>query len=155
MLADPACEIFIASEKSILTQFGLATSKENKEGHYSVSEAVLFYLPHCPKQLINNLLWSNWDQDLTKITLIGNSLKKTVLSLAEKNLEAVKYLKLASEFISEAEIKNNFHFSDIFNDLSLQWFDLKSKQKNNISRCSKSPECPKYSKDDLEFIQKS
>ena len=48
------------------------------------SAAELFFLPHCPKQLSNNLLWSNWRPDkLRRLVVVGNSFKR-ILLLPEK-----------------------------------------------------------------------
>ena len=96
-LFDP---LFTVCEREILTNLGLETSEENLEGRYSCSEnhLTLFYLPHCPKQLTNNILWSNWDQ-LENVVIIGNSINSCILNLSERQLQDITYLKKASEFV--------------------------------------------------------
>lgn len=50
------------------------TTVENRNGLYpnSKEEYVLYYMPHCPYRLYNNVIWSNWEQ-LSNICILGNS----------------------------------------------------------------------------------
>ena len=93
-------------EKEILTALGFETPEENLEGRYQVEEDqdkyTLFYLPHCPKQLTNNILWANWES-LQNCVIIGNSFNCCVLNLSKRQLESVSYLRQASKFV-----KGNF-----------------------------------------------
>ena len=90
--------ILTPSEKGILKQLGLETSDENLEGFYEGSQEGLtvFYLPHCPKQLLNNILWQNWN-NLDSIIVIGNSLLEIVSNTSDKNLNTISFVKEASE----------------------------------------------------------
>ena len=36
------------------------------------SECVLFFMPHCPYQLYNEIIWRNWGLNLKNIIIIGN-----------------------------------------------------------------------------------
>ena len=55
------------SEVNILTDLGFQChpKSNNLEGKYHLEDQsgkeTLFYLPHCPKQLTNNILWANWN----------------------------------------------------------------------------------------------
>merc|ERR1712141_392079 len=100
--------------------------------------------PHCPKQLLNNILWTNWEK-LDEILILGNSISEIVASLSQNQLKTVHYLQLASELCKEVPLKNNFHHQDIFNNLSCHWFE------NSV--ILKSTEKPKYPREDLEFIK--
>ena len=90
--------ILTPSEKGILKQLGLETSDENLEGFYEGCQEGLtvFYLPHCPKQLLNNILWQNWN-NLDSIVVIGNSLSEIVSNTSDKNLNTIGFVKEASE----------------------------------------------------------
>mgnify|MGYP003387220443 CR=1 FL=1 len=47
---------------------------ENKRGKVvasSTSIVTMFYMPHCPYQIYNNILWANW-HNLDRILIIGN-----------------------------------------------------------------------------------
>ena len=73
---DPA---FSSFERSFLESEGFEVDPVNREGRLSVGEdrhpgTTLFFLPHCPKQLTNNLLWANWSPDsLNKVVVLANS----------------------------------------------------------------------------------
>ena len=90
--------ILTKSEKDILRKLKIESSEENKEGCYSIypGKSTIFYLPHCPKQLLNNILWTNWEK-LDEILILGNSISEIVASLSQNQLKTVHYLQLASE----------------------------------------------------------
>ena len=109
--------VLSSSEKKILHELKFQTSEENLEGCYlvnnSVSNLTVFYLPHCPKQLLNNILWTNWDR-LDRILILGNSISGISTNLLKKQLESLKYIQSASEFCHG---KNLLHPSlDIVNE---------------------------------------
>jgi len=138
--------ILTSSEKCILTKLNLKTFENNQEGHYLFEKSTtVYFLPHCPKQLLNNLLWSNWS-NLDFVYIIGNSFKNLILNFSQNQLQSVKYIQQVSEIITESEIKNSFQYKDIFNNLSFHHFQLTNKLP------PKSPEVPKYT-EDLEFVQ--
>ena len=140
--------VLTQSEKAVLDGLHFKTSETNTEGQYNFKgRLTLYFLPHCPKQLTNNILWANWD-DLTSIVLIGNSIKNTVLTLPASQLSTLGYLKEASELAEELSLENNFEHQDIFNNLSLHWF-----KPGHQKKTCKSPDPPSYSQDDLEFIK--
>jgi hypothetical protein len=77
--------IFTTEEQTLLHDYGLTYCKSNEEGKRSVAEGskgTLFFMPHCPKELYNNLLWANWSLErLSRITIIGNSFQSMALRL--------------------------------------------------------------------------
>lgn len=149
LVFDPVLSL---SEKKILRELKFNTSEENLEGCYLVnsvskSNLTVFYLPHCPKQLLNNILWTNWDR-LDRILILGNSISGIISNLLNKQLENLKYIQSASEFCHEKTLKNNFQHRDIFNNLAWHWFHL---PKNTSKKLSEKK--PTYPQEDLEFIQ--
>ena len=70
-------------ERSVLGLLGFEVLDTNCEGRFEVTEddsIQLFYLPHCHKQLSNNLLWANWSlEKLQKLVVVGNSFKRILL----------------------------------------------------------------------------
>lgn len=151
-LYDPALS---PEEKEIIKLLDCLVIETNEEGKRKVDCDTLFFVPHCPKQLVNNLLWKNWGKSLSHCVIIGNSFKKIFESNSNRFLEGnLTYIFHASSIVTEIEIDNNFKFSDIFNDLSIHYF-----LKEDIDRLSDPilnfTEEPKYQKEDIEFVTSS
>ena len=127
------------------------------------------FLPHCPKQLTNNLLYANWSPDgLTKwvhfasnwlmqlffrLSLISNSFSSTVergvRSDIERNAQLVASL-VEAEMVDEVAMSNTFRFEDVFNDMALHQF-------TGVARAQEvfwDVKPPEYS-EDAEFIRSS
>lgn len=146
--------IFSKLETSLLNEINCEVLEENCEGKYKVDDITIFYLPHCPKQLTNNLLWKNWNEyDLNRIILISNSFENLKRNTPERFLkEDAEYILKICDFTAEYSIDNNYQFSDVFNDTSIHVF-CKTKL-NNVPEdfWIKSNDEPKYC--DTELITK-
>lgn len=117
--------IFYKGECDILKRFNIEIIEQNIEGNYVISDQgiTLLYFPHCPKQLTNNFLWSNWGVNIKNCVLIGNSFNSLIESQPNRLLsETVAYIHKLFPFTSEIVLENNFKYTDIFNDTSLHWF---------------------------------
>ena len=153
-VSDP---VFSEQEIDILSQeFGLEVVESNLEGKFKASPdgQTLFYLPHCPKQLTNNLLWANWNRDsLSRSLLVGNSFKRILTHNLKKTIESQAiFVDLCSEFTLETEIVNSYSSKDIFNDLSLHSWP--SPPQVDWEKWAESEKEPTYPAEDLEFITK-
>ncbi|XP_055547532.1 SRR1-like protein [Wyeomyia smithii] len=117
--------IFTYKDIEILQLLDTAVLSENLEGKYLADQKTLFYLPHCPKQISNNLLWRNWQPELLKnVYLICNSFENIILGNPERVLnDNATYILKAEKFCKEIKFLNNFRYTDIFNDFSLHYFD--------------------------------
>lgn len=115
-------------EKSILTELNCKTYSINLEGKLLIDHLpTLLYLPHCPKQLTNNLLWRNWNSTALQHVklLIGNSFESIIESTPERFLQQdAEYLLKLFPHTKEIKLPNNFRHTDIFNDLSIHCFDI-------------------------------
>ncbi len=142
--------VFSHGEKVVLERLNLrANDNSNREGKYLVKpeNLTLFFLPHCPKQLLNNILWTNWSVNrLNKLVIVGNSLSRIVTFTSESELKSVAYVRASSDFVTETPIENNFVYSDIFNDTSLHFVRSSEPDLKDLG-------APEYNKDDLEFVQ--
>lgn len=117
--------IFYTDECTLLQELGLEIIPENTEGSYIISDVgiTLFYLPHCPKQLTNNLLWSNWSPKLSNCILICNSFNSLFENQPNRLIsETVGYINKIKPHTKEESLENNFRFTDIFNDTSVHSF---------------------------------
>lgn len=145
--------VLTEQEKSILEHYKYTVLTENKEGKYLTDQPTLFYLPHCPKQLTNNLLWTNWNPaNLQNLTLISNSFKTIIEETPERLLRPNAYFIIeSSSFVDEIAIENLFKFDDIFNNFAIHHFD-----ENKLSAIEENfwgvkPE-PTYASEDLELV---
>ncbi len=117
--------VFSSTEKDILSQLKLKLAEKNCEGKRTPSSSgyTFFVFPHCPKELSNNLLYSNWSpSQLEHCILYANSLDKIRLDTPQRFLKSYHYLLKALEIVEELPVPNTFRFPDIFNDLSLHHF---------------------------------
>ena len=147
-LSDP---VFYRCERDLLSQhFHLEVLSQNSECRQPCSQPSLVFLPHCPKQMTNNLLFSNWEpRMLSNLFLISNSLSNI------NNNEDLYFIKTVNreKFVEESCLRNIFKYQDIFNDLSLHRFtihnsSLESPVWSNFTK-------PQYNDNDVEFITAS
>ena len=144
-LSDP---IFYQCEVDLLREeYKMEVVTENSECQQPCTVPSLVFLPHCPRQMTNNLLFSNWDPELlSNLHLISNSLSNIN---SNKDLYFVQTV-IEEKLVEEKSLKNIFKYQDIFNDISLHLFSTSktsrdSKLWSNISK-------PQYSQGDVEFI---
>lgn len=109
-------------EIEVLQQLGLTVCPDNLEGRVSLPESALVYLPHCPKQLTNNLLFANWSSDrLRNVSLIGNSFDELIQSTPRRFLEQdAHFILRIKPFVAETQFGSEF--SHVFNFTSLHTF---------------------------------
>lgn len=145
--------VLSSGDKQILETFQYEVLTENTEGKYSAQHPTIFYLPHCPKQITNNLLFSNWNHDnIRNLILICNSFKSVIETTPERFLRPnAHYILEINPYVNESEIENNFRFSDIFNDFSLHTFPSDKLSKVPASVWKNQPQ-PSYAEEDLELI---
>lgn len=148
--------IFSTQEILLLQSLNCLVIAENLEGKYQVEneDVTIFYLPHCPKQLTNNILWKNWGTQLENIILIGNSFDSLISSTPERVLKSnADFILKINPFVREFFLENNFKYSDIFNDTSIHIFPKDKIENLEIEFWENITE-PSYKKEDTEFITK-
>lgn len=144
--------VFYPVDCEILEHFGCEIIKENEEGKRKVLVQTLVYLPHCPKQLLNNFLWANWGISLKNSIIFANSISSLIESNPKRLLsESASYILRVSPYVSEFGVVNCFKYSDIFNDLALHVFPAKKLKLVPVDVWDLKPE-PQYSEDETEFI---
>lgn len=117
--------IFYKDECKVLKKLGLEIIAQNQEGSYIISDdtVTLVYLPHCPIQLVNNFLWSNWGTKLKNCLLICNSFTTLNENQPDRVLSAiVPYINKIFPYIKEITLENSFKYKDIFNNTALHLF---------------------------------
>lgn len=152
-----ACDpSFNNNDLQVLGELGINVLATNVEGKYNVLNcqgSVIFYLPHCPKQLMNNLLWSNWGFNLSNCIIIGNSINSVIENNSGHSIaKSAHYLNCILPYVLEFAIVNGFRLFDVFNDTSIHVFPKSKLQllpKDFWNHCSE----PEYSDSDVEFIK--
>ncbi|XP_045532289.1 SRR1-like protein isoform X1 [Pieris brassicae] len=117
--------IFSSQECDLLKRLKLTIIEKNSEGDYVISNqgVTIVYLPHCPKQLTNNFLWSNWNTHLENCILLCNSFTSLIENQLSRVLsESVPYIQNIFSYTTEVSLENNFVYKDIFNDTSIHYF---------------------------------
>ncbi|KAL5234686.1 hypothetical protein ACI65C_002096 [Semiaphis heraclei] len=134
---------FTDAERSHLTEIGCDLLCENEEGKRSLLPGTFVYMPHCPKQLLNNLLWANWNKEiLTSCIIVCNSIDLTVTSTFDRILNKYAYyVKKISPYVIEKKCCDNFIYDDVFNDMALHIFpyDKLKELENSFWERSKEP----------------
>lgn len=124
LLYDP---IFKEVEKNILVDAGCCLIEENEQGKRKIVRTTLFYLPHCPNELLNNIISINLDVNLSKCIILSNSISEIYNNKTNKQLqETLPFVLKAAPFVTEMAIQNTFKYLDVFNDISVHIF-LKDK----------------------------
>lgn len=146
--------VFTATEKDILKKLGFQVLDSNLEGKYLCEKPTIYFFPHCPKQLSNNLIWRNFcPQNLKNVVLIGNSFRNIIDTTPERLLRPQAHFILEiSPYVTEEYLENNFKFTDIFNDTAIHHFPeeiLASLPKEFWENNSE----PIYSEEDREFVK--
>nr|CAG4644373.1 EOG090X0FII [Lepidurus arcticus] len=120
--------VFNPVEKAVLQHLNIHLILTNEEGKRSVApQGTFFILPHCPKQLTNNLLYTNWFPEVLNCSLIlSNSFSHIVESTPARILkQEAPYILRIGPYVQETALpKNVFHLDDVFNHLSFHSFPL-------------------------------
>lgn len=143
---------FTNDERVHLAEIGCDTICQNEEGKRILLPGTFVYMPHCPKQLLNNLLWANWEKIiLTKCVIFCNSIDQTITSTSDKILNKhAYYISKISPYVIEKPFCNDFIYDDVFNDMALHI--LPNEKVNELDDIFwKRDEDPSYD-DELEFI---
>ncbi|KAG8190597.1 hypothetical protein JTE90_017862 [Oedothorax gibbosus] len=129
--------VFLVEEKCFLKELGFDVLEVNEEAKRPIFRKTIFFMPHCDLPLYDNLLSANWNENgLPNLIIIGNSFQNYFLKTPERELKRkAKYVFYSWEIVTENTICNNFQFTDVFNDLSVHYFqskDLATFQKFDI-----------------------
>lgn len=116
--------IFRDSEKQVLQQLKCLLMQRNCEAKYKSEVPTLYYMPHCPNCLTNNLLWFNWSpQYLHNSILINNSFESLASSKPERILRLdSNYILDILPYVKELPLEDDYEVHNVFNDLSVHVF---------------------------------
>lgn len=154
-LYDPS---FTPNEIKVMsTTLDFIVLEENEEGHRLVrgdGAGVLFFMPHAPHQLVNNLIYTNWTpESISKCVCICNSFENLKVNFPKRVLQQnLGYIDRSERIVVEYGIINTFPYKDIFNDMAIHSFPLGRIKELHLpaeywEKCFK----PQYKQ--LEFVQ--
>ncbi|XP_071539369.1 SRR1-like protein [Panulirus ornatus] len=138
----------------VLEKLSLKVSVVNEEGKRSVKEVTIFFMPHCGKELYNNLLWANWNPiSLPQCIIIGNSFGSIVQNVPSRILKQhYKFIYVAERLFKEYPLKSLVEYDDIFNDMSIHVLPAPTANEQEKGIWCKVSE-PKYDECDVEIVR--
>lgn len=149
---------FTQTEIEVLEQLNCVVDKRNFQGKQdliSIDSTTLIFLPHCPTQLTNNILWYNWSPNLHRAIIIGNSITYLITHQIESKFKVNgAYIARIKDAIREFPIENNFHHKNSFNDTSIHIFLEDKLDSFPIDFWKDAPE-PVYDPNESEIISSS
>ncbi|KAG0726296.1 SRR1-like protein [Chionoecetes opilio] len=115
---DPA---FSVVDAEVLEDLSINVLNRNEEGKRRVVGTTLFFLPHCGKELNNNLLWANWNaSSLPLCVIVGNSFSAIVQNVPTRILkEHYRFIYHAQDMFRELPLTALVDCDDVFNDMSI------------------------------------
>lgn len=118
---DPA---FNECDKEILKYYGITILPSNTEGKHQVKKKTLFFMPRCPFELYNNLLWRNW-RNLEQLYIIGNNLTSLPAQYTDTDLcNDLYFIHRSMASISTYSINvEDTPLSSVLNNTVLQFFE--------------------------------
>ncbi|VVC42260.1 Sensitivity To Red Light Reduced-like, SRR1 [Cinara cedri] len=146
---------FTDTELQILAENGFEPISQNEEGKRSLLPGTFVFLPHCPKHLLNNLLWINWEKViLTKCVIFCNCIDDTITLTPNKIVNKIAYYinKISPHVVMEKTFCNEFMYDDVFNDMALHIFP-NEKLKDLENFFWERDNEPSYDTEELEFTK--
>ncbi|XP_050507141.1 SRR1-like protein [Diabrotica virgifera virgifera] len=145
----------ICTIRQIIIQIGELELLDIYRGKYSINtnKTVLFYMPHCLKQLTNNLLWANWGLNLGHCVVVSNSFHKIIESNSTRHVvECANYITKILPYVFEVAIINTFKYYEVFSDMAVHVFP---KMNLVCPDAWENHQEPSYKQNDVEFVSKT
>lgn len=149
---DPA---FTTIDTQVLKALGFKVLTQNEEGKREVKGQTLFFMPHCGKELYNNLLWANWTPyALPLCIIIGNSFTSIINKLPTRFMKQhYHFIQEASSITKEYPIGSLTDYDDVFNDMSIHIVPVESIKSKTKDFWLKNKE-PTYENCVAEIVRK-
>jgi hypothetical protein len=111
------------------SKWNIQVLSENERGKRLVhGVSTLFFMPHCPLRLYDNVLWANWDM-LDKVVLFGNSLhaysERTIGKLPAGVSCLLPLLTEEGIHLTKRDVEHaDGNLEGAFNDCYLSWLSM-------------------------------
>lgn len=122
--------VFYPKEIEVLQTFGLLTINNNEVGiRKSGDELTLFYMPHCYKGLVANVIYANWQIELLNncilLTNSFNEIVDDVITNDKQVKDSVELIKKIHPFTTEFVLDESFdNAPDAFHCTSIHVFSM-------------------------------
>eukprot|EP00037_Helgoeca_nana_P021627 m.218566 g.218566 ORF g.218566 m.218566 type:complete len:293 (-) comp25712_c0_seq1:102-980(-) len=121
-LFDP---VMTASEIAVAAADGIRAPRVNEAAKRKChGDPTVFFMPHCGKELYDNLLWANWTvPHLAAVVILGNSFAFYVENaIGDELKKTTRYLAAACGCATEVVLENPVAPSAAFNNTSVHHF---------------------------------
>mmetsp|Transcript_15813 Transcript_15813/g.64604 ORF Transcript_15813/g.64604 Transcript_15813/m.64604 type:complete len:206 (-) Transcript_15813:2320-2937(-) len=105
-------------------ELAFTASTFSDDALFSASTPTLFFMPHCPRQLYNNVLQSNWKAtQLSNVMIIGNKFSNYYLQIRPRQMRS--YLETSEAVMEEKAIDVEYktEWFNAFNDQAVITFE--------------------------------
>ncbi|KAF0719997.1 Aste57867_648 [Aphanomyces stellatus] len=126
LLYDP---IMTQDDNDVATGMGFDVLSTNEQGQRRADLKTLFFMPHCGKKLYQNVLLTNWGEDLRHIVLLGNSFAAyddRVVAAADRCASIFSAVLPYLREVSVGKVSKSWdeyvQYDAAFNDMSLHVF---------------------------------
>ncbi|KDO32270.1 hypothetical protein SPRG_02749 [Saprolegnia parasitica CBS 223.65] len=121
--------IMTEDDNEVAAAMDLAVLETNEQGQRTAQTRTLFFMPHCGKQLYQNVLLSNW-RSLEKVYVLGNSFAAYDDRLLVKAERAKSIFSALVPYTTEVAlgpcdkktVRDHVEYDAAFNDTSLHVF---------------------------------
>eukprot|EP00040_Diaphanoeca_grandis_P006696 m.38370 g.38370 ORF g.38370 m.38370 type:complete len:273 (+) comp17900_c0_seq1:243-1061(+) len=121
---------FTTQEKLVISTAGFNILTSDVAGQHVIDGKTLFYMPHCPRALYNNVIWANWNvSSLQQIIILGNSFAAYMDADTLTNMRSLVAIFPA---VIETALPNTFIAKVVFNNLALHHFSAASLDKISL-----------------------
>jgi SRR1 len=87
----------------LIDRLGFRVLATNNKGNFPMGKVTIFFMPHCPAQLYENVIWSNFESDHQAI-VIGNSLSHLATLPSSSHSKVLPCIQSLLPWLHEAKV---------------------------------------------------
>ncbi|KAF6211253.1 hypothetical protein GE061_014370 [Apolygus lucorum] len=115
--------VFTEADVKLFERFNCAVLPLDDVGVRKVQESTLFFTPHAPRIITDNILRSNWGLSLSDCIIFGDDLTKIIVNTPTRIIaNSFPFINECQYFVEVIPLENKFKYSDVFNDLAFHVF---------------------------------
>uniref|UniRef100_A0A0A9Y542 SRR1-like protein n=1 Tax=Lygus hesperus TaxID=30085 RepID=A0A0A9Y542_LYGHE len=115
--------VFTAADIKLFKRVNCTVLPLDDVGVREVKVPTLFFTPHAPRIITDNILRSNWGLSLSNCILFGDDLSKIIDNTPTRIIaNSFPFINECQHFVEVIPLENKFKYSDVFNDLAFHVF---------------------------------